>query len=45
MDRIQHFAAHKKHTSITKTGIISEEKDSENSNKQMLPGNKQELPS
>ena len=43
---IQHFAAYKKHTSITETGTISEAKNGKKmSSKQMVPKNKQELPS
>jgi hypothetical protein len=37
--------SYKKHTSTTKTGTISELKDGKGSSKQMVPGNKQELPS
>ena len=45
LNRIQHFAAYKKHTSITKTGTISEEKDRKRFPKQMVPGKKEEFPS
>jgi hypothetical protein len=35
-NKIQHFAAYKKHTSITKPGTISEQKDEKKSSKPMV---------
>ena len=40
-NKVKHFAAYEKDTSITKTETISKYKDGKRSSKQMVTGNKQ----